>query len=221
MQIRFPLGIFVFALASIQLADAQLSADTAQGLSPYAVYKAGGIDNVNPANGNLFLDIPLISFPQRGNALRLAFHIYSNDKQWYIGNRRPCNQGASLECGNWAGPVFTKGEVGTPAVGAYVARDQQITFGWDDDQSVTTIAAGSCGGSDYQVCTITTDLYGFYAISSGGAKHYIADQQNQSCSSSGGGSCPSTYSNYDNYYPAPDGSNYVPRRCRSWDRVRR
>lgn len=54
--------------------------DTAIGNSPLASYDVSAIDAVNPVNGNLFLQLPLLSFPQRGKKLRLNFKIFYNDK---------------------------------------------------------------------------------------------------------------------------------------------
>jgi YD repeat-containing protein len=205
MQIRSLLGPFVVALASLPLANAQLSPDTATGLSPYAVYKGGDIDNVNPASGNVFLDIPLVSFPQRGRDLRLAFHIYSNDKQWYIDTSPSAinctGVSSAFLCGAWAGPVFTKGEVTAPNSGVYIGRDQNVTFGLNT--SVTS--HDYCPGS--APCVQTTTVSGIYALTPDGAKHYIADQQTQTpC----GGNCPTTTVNFQSSYPANDASRYTP-----------
>ncbi len=77
--------LFLAALSS-KTSIAQVTADTAQGQSPYGVYRVGDIDSVNVVNGNLSLRIPLLSYPQRGKDLRMDFYIYSNDKKWIIGN---------------------------------------------------------------------------------------------------------------------------------------
>ena len=77
--------LFLVALIS-KTSIAQVTADIAQGQSPYGVYQVGNIDSVNVVNGNLSLRIPLLNYPEVGQDLRMDFHIYSNDKQWYIGN---------------------------------------------------------------------------------------------------------------------------------------
>jgi YD repeat-containing protein len=202
MQIRSLVGPFVVALASLPLANAQLSPDTATGLSPYAVYKGGDIDNVNPASGNLFLDIPLVSFPQRGKDLRLAFHIYFNDKQWYIDTNAINCAGVSsaFVCGAWAGPVFKTGEATAPNSGVYIARDQNVTFSLDTSVSTHDYCPGSAP------CVQTTTVSGTYALTPDGAKHYIADEQTQS---SCGGNCP-TAVHFQSSYPANDASRYSP-----------
>src|ERR1700722_332621 len=82
--------LFVWTLLPLLFATSaclsQITANTVQGASPYAVYSAGEIDNVNVLNGNVFVKIPLLSYPQRGEDLKMDFYIYANDKQWYIGN---------------------------------------------------------------------------------------------------------------------------------------
>ena len=98
--------------------------DTAIGNSPLASYDVGAIDAVNPVNGNLFLQLPLLSFPQRGKSLRLNFKIYYNDKAWNIRYNppNPNNPAGSQGVGQWQMPVVQ---------GVTVARDQNLTF-WNN-----------------------------------------------------------------------------------------
>src|ERR1039458_4555054 len=58
--------------------SAQNPQDFNSGLTPYQGFHGGDIDSINMASGNLNLHIPLISFPQRGGALRLSFAINYN-----------------------------------------------------------------------------------------------------------------------------------------------
>ena len=46
------------------------------GLKPFGSYHGGEIDTVNLLNGNLNVDIPLISYPQQGGKLHLAFALH-------------------------------------------------------------------------------------------------------------------------------------------------
>jgi len=157
----------------------QINANAAQGASPYAVYNVGDIDNVNILNGNVFVKIPLLSYPQRGKDLTMNFYIYANDKQWYIGNY----QGGATYTGNWTGAAFTTGITPEPLVGAYVARDQDLAFGVD---TLTSTSTG--GGEPYDQYTITTTNNGFYAITGDGSKHYVGDIVYLRCQAQGSGS---------------------------------
>ena len=62
------------------------------GLKSYGSYHMGNIDSVNLGNGSLSVDIPLISYPQRGGKLKLDFslHYYngssSKSEKCYSGN---------------------------------------------------------------------------------------------------------------------------------------
>src|SRR3984885_2147526 len=54
------------------------------GLNPYRTYQSGNIDSINVLNRGLNVDIPLISYPQRGGKLNLDFDLhYINQGNWY------------------------------------------------------------------------------------------------------------------------------------------
>src|SRR5712675_2313760 len=67
---------FFFAM----VASAQNDVNLDQGLKPYGSYMGGNIDTVSLTNGNLMLHIPLVSYPQRGGRLSLAFYLRYNNK---------------------------------------------------------------------------------------------------------------------------------------------
>ena len=172
----------------------------AVGSSPLATYKVGDIDNVNPVNGNLFVNIPLLSYPQLGHVLRLNFHIYSNDKHWFINNYRETQNagGTTIVSGSWGLP--TTG----PGPGVYIGRDQSLSFGWDVANS------SSGGGSNASAYTITTQVDHFFIENADGAKHYYGEYQAQGCQAISG-SCPTGSSNNEtNFYPTSDATGYLP-----------
>src|ERR1035441_9570041 len=49
---------------------------------PYGSYTGGKIDAVDLATGNLMLDIPLISYPQRGSLPPLTFSVELNNSPY-------------------------------------------------------------------------------------------------------------------------------------------
>src|ERR1051325_4799080 len=74
------LTVFVlFALSS----RAQTNPNLAIGLTPYQSYDNGNIDSVSLLNGNLSVNIPLFSYPQRGS-LTARYAITYNDKNWFV-----------------------------------------------------------------------------------------------------------------------------------------
>ena len=72
-------SILLYALASTAQEDPNLE----QGLKAYGSYHGGSIDTVSLTNGNLFVQIPLFSYPQRGK-LNLDYVILYNNKGWAI-----------------------------------------------------------------------------------------------------------------------------------------
>jgi RHS repeat-associated protein len=65
-------------------AIAQQDQDFETGLNPYATYQSGNIDSINVLNRGLNVDIPLISYPQRGGKLNLDFDLhYINQGNWF------------------------------------------------------------------------------------------------------------------------------------------
>src|SRR5208282_908731 len=77
-SLRIPCCLFalVFVAFAAQPADAQDNPDFEIGLKPYGSYHGGNIDQVNLGNGSLSVDIPLISYPQRGGKLTLDFALH-------------------------------------------------------------------------------------------------------------------------------------------------
>jgi YD repeat-containing protein len=72
--------LFLAFLSFATNATAQNDVNLDQGLKPYGSYMGGNIDTVSLTNGNLMLHIPLVSYPQRGGRLSLAFYLRYNNK---------------------------------------------------------------------------------------------------------------------------------------------
>ena len=98
----------VASLMIISLAPsavAQQDQDFETGLNPYRTYQAGNIDSINMLNHGLNVDIPLISYPQRGGKLSLAFDLhYTNQGNWYN-----CSPGTNCSGFYGSGPFLTNG----------------------------------------------------------------------------------------------------------------
>ena len=74
-MMRWLLSLSIIAL-SVQCAAAQDNPNFEIGLKPFGSYNMGNIDNVNLGNGSLGVDIPLISYPQRGGKLKLDLSLH-------------------------------------------------------------------------------------------------------------------------------------------------
>lgn len=67
----------------VRSAFAQDDPNFETGLKPYGSYHAGNIDIVDLLNQGLSIDIPLISYPQRGGKLKLAFSLHFVNAGYY------------------------------------------------------------------------------------------------------------------------------------------
>jgi len=75
----------------IQLSHAQ---QPETGLPVYASFHGGGIDNVNLLNGNLHIEIPIITVPQRASPPTTYRFIY-DIRSWEINENLPVRRGSS------------------------------------------------------------------------------------------------------------------------------
>lgn len=137
-----------------ELALGQSLSGLEQGIKPYGSYEGGDIDSVSMVNGSLTLNIPLLSYPQRGGNLHLGFRlVYLNPwlEPWANGcnaNTHVCaNTGYNLvysinpaACGN-GGP----GTCGGPAMG--VAADSGL--------SLNAVLSSTCCPQNVQYYTLT------------------------------------------------------------------
>ena len=211
-----PLRLVLFlGLILAPCASAQVAPDMATGLSPYATYIPGDIDNVNPVNGNVFIKIPLLQYPQRGDRLRLNYYIFYNDKQWQANLALvTAPSGSQSVSGYWApAGVSAPGTSSSYQVapGVYVGRDQFA--GILDNVTTGTVVTTTGLGADAVVESSTYMTRAVY--SSDGSIHYIGDGINESVACGqmvGGGSCPSVPSwgngSFINTYPATDASGW-------------
>jgi YD repeat-containing protein len=109
-------------------------------INPYVVHEGSSIDAVDMTSGALRINIPLLSYPQRGNDLKMDFEIRYGTPPWSIyysgvnyqgaqgGSLDLCSGSATFQGGwiynNWADPM-------TSPVGAYVTRTQMPNTGTD------------------------------------------------------------------------------------------
>jgi YD repeat-containing protein len=79
---RSVISFFLLAISSqfSNVANAQLAPDVAAGLVPYQSYQSGDFDSINLSNGNVIIRIPVVNYPQRGQALKLSFTFEASIK---------------------------------------------------------------------------------------------------------------------------------------------
>ncbi|HEY6764588.1 MAG TPA: hypothetical protein VI386_07445 [Candidatus Sulfotelmatobacter sp.] len=83
---------------SVPRAFAQYTPDDLAGIKPTESYQHSDIDSVNLGNGSLALHIPLISYPQRGNALKVEFQLLYNGR--WMQSSQTCDELAGT-CTSW------------------------------------------------------------------------------------------------------------------------
>jgi YD repeat-containing protein len=203
-MIRSALTISLFCFFGLP-AMGQVTPDLAKGLTPFAAYSLSDIDNVNPANGNLFLKLPLVAFPQKGSKLHLGFSIYYNDKQW--------SAPLSIVYPSSGDPYYTMqwSITGTPSVGAYVARDQTAMHGADFASYSTAF------GSGYSAYSLNAQVASRWVMGPDGAKHYVGDTYSETCSPTQNCSSFVSPGFLQNSYIATDGSGFRPSGDNSYD----
>ena len=86
------------------LSQAQSLPDPNVGMTPFGGVSGGKVDQISVATGQIFVKIPIVAFPQRGQ-LRLSFSLQHNGKFWiaYAGTTG-CT--ATTPC-YWTNPMFT------------------------------------------------------------------------------------------------------------------
>jgi YD repeat-containing protein len=89
---------FLLIAALCPIVYGQTNPNIEEGVHPFGSYDATNIDNVNIATGGLTVNIPLFSFPQRGN-LQLPLVLTSSAKQWYVVPR--CNSITQTCTASW------------------------------------------------------------------------------------------------------------------------
>jgi len=104
----------IVALVLSASAFAQTSATPMDiGLQAYHDYHGGAIDHINMDNGSLTLDIPLVSYPQRGNLLKMNFDLVYSGNPYSFQTICP-DPGSGFPCQNqWVGLGYGGGPFGS------------------------------------------------------------------------------------------------------------
>ena len=159
-------SVLLFLLAAFMpLANAQDPApppttpDDQLGLAPYQSFHGSDIDTVNLSTGNLVVRLPLMSYPQKGSALKLSFSAQYNGKGSKL----------ALLCID-TGCEFDWNTNSSPA-GFAVVSDQDV------DLKVNRVAHKLPGGTAYTL---------YYSImTADGATHYTSALGNITTTGSG------------------------------------
>src|SRR6185437_9326371 len=91
-------AIVVGALNSTALAQSALDVVNATGIQAFGSYQAGDIDTIDLSSGRPMVNIPLISYPQRGGKLKLGFVLQYHNAGTILGNTSGCLPTVSGPC---------------------------------------------------------------------------------------------------------------------------
>jgi len=72
------LSLFIVAFICVPIVSGQttnITPDTEVGMKPYGAFHGGDIDQVSLSSGKLILNIPLLSYPQRGGKINLGYGL--------------------------------------------------------------------------------------------------------------------------------------------------
>lgn len=132
---------------------AQSSTGANPGLQPYQSYDGSNIDKVNLSSGTASIQIPLISYPQRGN-LKFSFSIYLNTRI-----ATPQTICVVVSGDNDCHTEWVLSRVGDIAFGGLITNDQNV-------QEILTPWY-------YSPCSGCSDIGGYYAswVDADGAGH--------------------------------------------------
>ncbi|MCU1304991.1 MAG: hypothetical protein JWQ87_5275 [Candidatus Sulfotelmatobacter sp.] len=109
-------GAFFPRLVCAQTASTTPSLDLQTGVSQYGSYHGGNIDTIDLSNGHLMVDIPLISYPQRGGHLKLGWVLHYTNTGIYTPGSFPTLTGCCIVFPFDSG--FEPEEIGLPGFSA-------------------------------------------------------------------------------------------------------
>lgn len=89
--VRFACLLLIFTTGSLS-AIAQTAADLNShiGVEPFRSYQFGNVDTIDLMTGRLVVDIPLISYPQRGGKLKLNYVLHYHNAGAVLGGMTGC-----------------------------------------------------------------------------------------------------------------------------------
>jgi hypothetical protein len=161
------------------------TSDDQMGLQPYQSYHGGDIDVINLSSGTLNLNLPFLSYPQRGE-LHFGFNLFYNDQSQHITQYCP----PKLNCTLYWGLTLTESPLPIERSDVYVGLAQQI-------EVVGTNVPETIGTSTY--------YYGNFSLQTAdGSKHPLANLGTMTRT----GSAPTFYEQYSGPWESLDATGW-------------
>jgi RHS repeat-associated protein len=167
------------------------------GSSVPSSYQPNGIDTINLQNGAVVLNIPVLSYPQLGDKLKLSFSLKYSPTFWFYVPGPPTLVTATPHI-EYVGDWFDSDPQAVSSVGVTLTRDQAL---WATTEQLNYICSQNGGspcpaplnGSQAAEEKIFANLYSL--VTSDNAVHNFGINDND---------------NHFAYLPTLDGSNFVP-----------
>jgi RHS repeat-associated protein len=83
-----------------------------RGAQPYAAFQGGDIDSINLENGNMAINLPIVSYPQRGGKLQVGLNLVYNNKNFVL--QQFCNPSTGGNSTNQCGGNWTSSDPSYP-----------------------------------------------------------------------------------------------------------
>jgi len=158
--------VLIGLLLGIQSASAQTDQDFETGLNPYRSYQFGNIDSINLYNRGLNVDIPIISYPQRGGKLSLNFVLhYADLGNWWD---EDCSDGCYYSSSSG---VYPQSGFGVIQAGTVASAGGSCVYSGNQEEeeycsySLTTADGGSSSFSPINNTTWRSNDTGGYLLS--------------------------------------------------------
>lgn len=209
------LFIALFSMAVAQAHAQLLTPDLAPGLQAYQSYHGGDVDSISLSNGNVTVRLPLISYPQRGDKLKLSYALVYNGKGYSI--QKDCAGGPP--CVWWWTEDYVDPFNGAGVLGYFGIVDEQDvqqsarivlvpTNGWIGGKPYTFMVWDTPDGSSHPG-GLASGIPGVSGqLSLDGSGFISGYDYNYACSSK----CYTTDSSGIIYYPAGTAGNSQPQR---------
>ena len=166
------LPLFAFLVISTL---AQTTPDLENGMKPYGSFQSGSIDSVSLTNGNLAINVPFWSLPQRGGKLHVGLSLYYAGNNFYA--QKTCTRyGVNNNCEIYTTRVYPNAlgvgldspeRVGIHAT--WVDSEQQDTQG--NEIYMPSYSVVTSDGAMHQLGVSTTSHTSFETIDGTGF-HY-------------------------------------------------
>jgi len=179
------LAVLCFVAGVVSPSNAQDVDDVQQGIKAYGAYRGGEIDSVSMTNGNLYVDIPLVSYPQRGK-VDIGFKLIYNAKNYK--QRTVCVAG---DCTIYVDRISAISPVVAVANEWFSLRTSTIMIS-GTNQSFQSLSLVDSGGASHQLAQIsptvaeTVDGTGLQLYSNGSTQ-YVVDPNGTRRNISGNG----------------------------------